>query len=128
MPFPKPVTILELMGTESGSSLYFQSSALPTELPGQGIRKRVLNSRAQPESSPERRFRDAGAIIQGSGRADPEKCDVEVLENDLKADAGGLEKMDITIAMRRFKGTQYWQPFLKTTLCSTPLRLPVFLQ
>jgi hypothetical protein len=33
---------------------------------------------------------------------------VELLENNPKADAGGLGEMDITIAMRRFKGTQYW--------------------
>ena len=36
MPSNKSVTLLELMGTESNGSLYFQSSALPTELPGLG--------------------------------------------------------------------------------------------
>jgi hypothetical protein len=46
MPLSKLVTFLELMGTESESYLYFQSSALPTELPGLGMRKRVINSRA----------------------------------------------------------------------------------
>jgi hypothetical protein len=74
------------MGTETNSSLYFQSSALPTELPGQGMRKRVLNSRARSESSPKRRFRDSGAIIPGSSRADLEKCDVKGPGNDAKAD------------------------------------------
>ena len=68
----------------------FQSSALPTELPGRGVRKRVLNSRARSESSPERRFRGSEPIIPGSGRADPEKCDVRVLENDPEGDAGGF--------------------------------------
>jgi hypothetical protein len=42
--------------TFRAGSLYFQSSALPTELPGLGVRKRVLNSRARPESSPTGRF------------------------------------------------------------------------
>jgi hypothetical protein len=41
MPSNKSVALLELKGTETNSSLYFQSSALPTELPGQGVRKRV---------------------------------------------------------------------------------------
>ena len=82
MPLIKLVTFLELMGTESSSSLYFQSSALPTELPGLGMRKRVLNSCARSESSPNRRFRAPAAIIPGSGRADLEKCDAGVLGGD----------------------------------------------
>jgi hypothetical protein len=36
-------------------------------------------------------FRATGAIIPGSGRADPEKCDVEVIESDPKADAEMFE-------------------------------------
>ena len=77
MPLIKLVTFLELMGTESVSSLYFQSSALPTELPGREMRKRVLNSCARSESSPRRRFTP---IVRGSGRADLTGGDVEVIE------------------------------------------------
>lgn len=46
MPLPKSVALLELMGAETDSSPYFQSFALATELPGLGMQKRVLNSRA----------------------------------------------------------------------------------
>ena len=42
--------------TFRGSSLYFQSSALPTELPGLRVRKRVLNSCTRSESSPPAAF------------------------------------------------------------------------
>ena len=51
MPLLKTVTILKLIGIEERGSLYFQSSALPTELPGHWVRKRVLNRRAGFESS-----------------------------------------------------------------------------
>jgi len=67
-PSNKFVTLLELMGTETNGSPYFQSSALPTELPGQGVRKRVLNRPARSESSPRRRFRAPAPIIPGSRR------------------------------------------------------------
>jgi hypothetical protein len=56
----------------------FQSSALPTELPGQGMRKRVLNSRERSESSPERPFRAPVAIIPGWRRAGFVEGDVGV--------------------------------------------------
>jgi hypothetical protein len=46
----------------------FQSSALPTELPGLGMRKRVLNSCARSESSPKRLFRAPGPIIPRTGQ------------------------------------------------------------
>ena len=42
--------------TFRGSSLYFQSSALPTELPGLRVRKRVLNSCTRSKSSPPAAF------------------------------------------------------------------------
>ena len=58
-----PLRFLNLWGRSRVSSLYFQSSALPTELPGLGMRKRVLNSRAPPESSPRGRF----PVISRSG-------------------------------------------------------------
>ena len=74
----------------------FQSSALPTELPGHGMRKRVLNSCERSESSPERRFRASGPIIPGSRRAGFVEGDVEVPGNDAGEDAGGLGKRPIT--------------------------------
>jgi hypothetical protein len=90
MPSNKSVTILGLKGTESTSSLYFQSSALPTELPEHGMRKRVLNSRARSESSPERLFRGSEAIIPGGLRADFIERDVKALESDSKVDLRGF--------------------------------------
>ena len=81
-PSDKSVALLELMGTETNSSPYFQSSALPTELPGLEMWKRVLNSCARSESSPERRFRAPGPIIPGSRRWGFVEGDVEVPGND----------------------------------------------
>ena len=89
MPSSKPVKILELMGTESSSSLYFQSSALPTELPGREMRKRVLNSCARSESSPNRRFRAPGAIIRGSGRRGFVGGDAKFIGGDVEAGVRG---------------------------------------
>jgi hypothetical protein len=91
MPSNKSVTFLELKGTETNSSPYFQSSALPTELPGQGMRKRVLNSRARSESSPERPFRAPGPIIPGSRRAGFVESDVGVPGIDAGADTEMFE-------------------------------------
>jgi hypothetical protein len=48
------------------------------------VRKRVLNSRTGFESSLNNRFCDSGAIIPGSGGADPEKCDVKLPRIDPK--------------------------------------------
>ena len=74
------------METKSKSSLYFQSSALPTELPGREMRKRVLNSCARSESSPNRRFT---AIVRGSGRADLTGGDAKFIEGDVEAGVRG---------------------------------------
>jgi len=77
------------MGTETNGSPYFQSSALPTELPGQEIRNGVLNSCVRSELSPNRRFRAPGAIIRGSGPADLTGDDAKLVEGDAGGVRGG---------------------------------------
>ncbi len=91
MPSNNSVTIIELKGAESKDSLYFQPYALPTELPGQGVRKRVLNSCARSESSPGRRFRAPGPIILGSRRASFVGGNAKFIESDAVADAREFE-------------------------------------
>jgi hypothetical protein len=54
------------------------------------MRKRVLNSCARPESSPNRRFRAPEPIIQGSGRPGFVGGDAKFIESDPEADAGGF--------------------------------------
>ena len=68
----------------------FQSSALPTELPGQEMRKRVLNSCPRSESSPNRRFCALTPIIPGSRRSGFGGGDAKVIESDPEADSGGF--------------------------------------
>jgi hypothetical protein len=54
------------------------------------MRKRVLNSCARPESSPNRRFRAPEPIIRGSGRPGFVGGDAKFIESDPEADAGGF--------------------------------------
>jgi hypothetical protein len=54
------------------------------------MRKRVLNSRVRPESSPKRRFRAPESIIRGSGRPGFVGGDAKFIESDPEADAGGV--------------------------------------
>ena len=64
---------------------------MSSELPGQGVRKRVLNSRARSDSSPEHLFRAPEAILPGSGRADFIEGDVDLIGSDAEVDAEMLE-------------------------------------